>query len=115
VNRRQFLIRGIGAAIMAGAAPTFLPSLLPEVNVLTAAPRSEAVLTLETLLKAYEKAKAAQGTPTMVYMSYSNYTKFKSIYIPTPDSDIVLSHDISDEFIYTSEKPFEGLRAICES
>jgi len=31
MNRRQFLIRAIGAAIIAGGVPTFMPNLLPEV------------------------------------------------------------------------------------
>lgn len=29
ISRRKFLIRGVGAAIIAGLAPRFLPSLLP--------------------------------------------------------------------------------------
>lgn len=32
LDRRKFLIRGIGAAICAGIAPTFLPRLLPEIT-----------------------------------------------------------------------------------
>lgn len=64
MNRRQ-LIKGIGAALCAGAMPPFLPSLLPQ----AVAPQLTGAITAEHFRKVLEDVKRQAGKSRYQYQT----------------------------------------------